>query len=137
MRSAAFARLLSIALPVCALLSSCSMVDAGDSSVTAMTTVSELIVSNTTDDRIYFVAMGEEIATRADVATHLNLDWSVKSNGRKNVPLAQIEGAKRDKKAVIYWWRAVKVDGKLVPGSVNTLSVSLLLDQGTGGSTVI
>ena len=113
-------------LLVLLLLPACALLDFTSGDVAANASSDQVLLSNGTEERVYYIILGRKAAARARWGQHLDSEISVKPGGRKKIPYRVFlyEGDEEEE-AVVYWWHAEQSGDERVPGEVHSLIVKL------------
>ncbi len=105
-------------------LPACAILDPNDGEVYARSIGPMFMLTNKTDARIYYFAVGRETAARINWAAHFNREASVARGETMPIPHDAVHRDEGEKEAVIYWWYAVESDGERVPSDVGSIVIS-------------
>jgi hypothetical protein len=100
-------------------------VESDQDSVDVSASDTNLVVRNNADSRIYYFAIGRDVAPLILWVPTLDRETSVSANSRKSVDLANLNLDENETAVLFYWWKATTRNGTTVPGDVNTIVVDL------------
>lgn len=107
---------------ICA-LPSCSLLAPDKGEVSVRSDESTLFITNGTNARVYYFVVGRGALLLW--APHTNLEASIVRGATAKINHQDISHAENAEEVIVYWWHAVKREGKVEPGETHAIIVRL------------
>ncbi|MEM1271983.1 MAG: hypothetical protein AAF752_06140 [Bacteroidota bacterium] len=78
----------------------------------------QILISNGTDERVYYTAFPASVVPVINWAPHIDQEPAVEAGNQERFQLDEAWTIEAGEEIIVYWWVAVERDGRRVPGEV-------------------